>query len=104
MRQTQSQKTYIGVHEDLKDGITPTGNIVRDAWVFGLIPESEDCKGWGVSRIESLYDRVTEAWHPYGHLVSRLPEELAERHKRIYDEAVARAHEYGWDPELGDND
>jgi hypothetical protein len=33
-----------------------------------------------------------------------LPEELRERHQRIYAAAVARARELGWNPELGDDD
>ena len=84
--------------------MNPTGNIIRDAWVFGIIPESETCAGWTVQGIDALYDKVTKAWEPYGHLVSRLPEELRERHQRIYDAAVANARESGWDPELGEDD
>lgn len=97
-------KVYRGIDKDLEDGITPTGNIIRDAWVLGIIPESQTCEGWTVQGIEDLYDKVSVAWEPYGHLVSRLPPELRERHKRIYDEAIAKAREYGWDPELDEND
>jgi hypothetical protein len=28
--------------------MTPTGNIIRDAWVFGIIPEEDACAGWTV--------------------------------------------------------
>ncbi len=84
--------------------MTPTGNIVRDAWVFGIIPETETCAGWTLQRIEALYDKVTAAWEPSGHLASRLPPELRERHQRIYDAAVKRARAQGWDPELGEDD
>lgn len=98
-----SQRTYEGVHNE-SHGMTPTANIIRDAWVFGLIPETETCKGWGMQRIEDLYSRVSNAWEPYGHLVSRLPQELAEKHRRIYDAAIAEARRKGWDPELADND
>ena len=72
--------------------------------MFGLIPESETCEGWTVQGLDSLYDKVTEAWQPYGHLASRLPPELRERHERIYREAVARARSLGWTPELGEDD
>jgi hypothetical protein len=82
----------------------PTGNIVRDALVFGIIPETEDCKGWTVQRIQDLYDKVTNVWAPYGHLIFNLPPELRERHARIYGEAVARARQQGWNPELDDED
>ena len=99
-----SEKKYDGIHNDPKGAMNPTGNVIRDAWVFGLIPESEDCAGWTVQGIDALYDKVTEAWAPYGHLVSNLPEELRERHKRIYAEAVEKAKMMGWDPELGEND
>ncbi len=91
--------SYPGIDKDQHGGMNPTGNIIRDAWVFGLIPETETCAGWTVQGIDALYDRVTAAWEPYGHLVSRLPPELAERHRRIYDEAVERARALGWDPD-----
>lgn len=84
--------------------MNPTGNIIRDAWVFGILPETETCEGWTVQGVDDLYDKVTEAWLPYGHLVSRLPPELAEKHKRIYDEAIKNAREKGWNPELGEDD
>jgi hypothetical protein len=99
MRQHQ-QKIYPGLEEDSYGGMTPTGNIVRDAQVFGLIPELETCAGWSIAAIQDLYDKVSDAWRPYGHLVSNLPEDLRERHKRIYDAAIAHARERGWGPEL----
>jgi hypothetical protein len=95
-------KKYQGIHADRFGGMTPTGNIIRDAWLFGIIPEEQDCAGWLVAGIQDLYDKVAVAWEPYGHLPSRLPPELWERHARIYGAAVARARELGWDPELGD--
>jgi len=96
-------KTYVGLDADSYGGMTPTGTIIRDAQVFGLIPEDETCKGWAVSRVEALYDEVSKAWHPYGHLVSRLPEDLRERHRRIYDAAIQQARELGWSAELYDD-
>ena len=84
--------------------MTPTGNIIRDAWVFSIIPESETCEGWTVQGIDKLYDQVSDAWAPFGHLVSNLPPELRERHQRIYDDAVRRAREEGWDPELEEDE
>jgi hypothetical protein len=88
----QSKKTYAGIHKDTA-GLSPTGNIIRDAWVFGILPESE-----------TIYERVSTAWEPFGSLASRLPPELRERHARIYSEAIQRAREQGWNPELGDDD
>lgn len=96
-------KTYPGLDEDNYGGLTPTGTIIRDAQVFGLIPEDETCAGWSLGRIDALYDEVSKAWQPYGHLVSRLPEELRTRHQRIYDAAVATARARGWTAELDDD-
>ena len=36
---------------------------------------------------------------PYGHLVSNLPDELRERHARIYSQAISDAREKGWNPD-----
>lgn len=99
-----AEKRYPGIDKDPTGAMNPTGNIIRDAWVFGLIPETETCEGWLVQGIDALYDKVTRAWDRYGHLVSNLPPELAERHRRIYEKAIQDAREKGWDPELGDND
>lgn len=98
------KKVYAGIDKDAKGAMNPTGNIIRDAWVFGLLPESETCEGWLPQGIDALYDKVSKAWEPYGHLVSNLPPELRERHQRIYGDAVRAAREKGWDPELGDED
>ena len=57
-----------------------------------------------LDRIQALYDQVYSAWEPYGHLASRLPDELRERHARIYAEAVRQARAKGWDPELGEEE
>ncbi len=92
------EQRYVGIHQDTWGGMTPTGNIIRDAWLFGILDESEDCRGWTPRQLQELYDKVHQAWAPYGHLVSNLPPELQERHRRIYDEAVRRARALGWDP------
>jgi len=97
-------KRYMGIDKDPHGAMNPTGNIIRDAWVFGIIPESETCAGWTVQGIDALYDKVSVAWEPYGNMVSNLPPELRERHQRIYAAAVKQARSLGWDPELGDDD
>ena len=43
-------------------------------------------------------------WDKYKSLPSHLPPELRERHAALYNMAVERAREKGWDPELGDDD
>jgi hypothetical protein len=97
----RNNRVYIGLHND---GMSPTANIILDAQVFGLLPESETCEGWNFDRLEELYDKVTVAWQPYGHLASRLSPDLRERHTRIYQEAVRAARERGWDPGIDDED
>ncbi len=94
-----SERTYEGIDKDPKGAMNPTGNIIRDAWVFGLIPESETCEGWNPGAIQALYEKVSAAWEPYAHLPSRLPPELLERHRRIYSAATERARSLGWDPD-----
>ena len=101
-----NERKYVGIDKDPKGAMNPTGNIIRDAWVFGLIPETETCEGWTPGGIQHLYEKVTEAWEPYAHLPSRLPADLLERHRRIYSAAVKNARESGWDPDnaLSDED
>ncbi len=98
------QKIYDGIDKDPTGAMNPTGNIIRDAWVFGILPESETCAGWNEMALSQLYEKVYQAWLPYGHLVSRLPPELQDRHRRIYDEAIRVAREKGWNPEMPDDD
>lgn len=100
----RKDKIYGGIDDDDYGGMTPNGTIIRDAWVFGIIPESERCKGWSVDRFQILYDKVFEAWAPYGHLVGNLPPDLREKHERIHKEAFEIAKKMGWSAELGDDD
>ncbi len=93
------QKRYVGIHNDLNGGMTDTGKIIRDAWVFGLIPESESCEGWMATEIEELWRKVNAEWEKYGFLVGNLPPELRERFMRIHDKALAKARAAGWDAE-----
>jgi hypothetical protein len=95
---------YPGIDQDHYGGMTPIGRIIRDAWVFQLLPETETCAGWSHDRLQELYDQVAQAWQPYGQLASRLPEELRARHERIYAEAIRCARERGWNAELGDDE
>lgn len=94
---------YVGIENDLYGGMTDQGRIIRDAWVFGILPETEGCAGWTAGQIQDLYEKVYAAWEPFAHLPSRLPPELAERYQRVYAAAIQRAKLAGWDPELEDN-
>ena len=88
--------TYVGVDKDINGGMTTIGKIIRDAWVFGLLPESETCEGWNYAGIDSLLQKVNAEWDKYGCLVSYLPEDLRDRHQRIHDAALKKAKEAGW--------
>lgn len=95
---------YVGINNEINGGMTTIGKIIRDAWVFDLIPETETCEGWNLAGIDSLLDKVNKEWDKYGCLVSHLPPELAERHKRIHDAAVVKANDAGWSGEVETND
>jgi len=87
---------YVGIDKEINGGMTAIGKIIRDAWVFGLIPESETCEGWTMQGIDALLQKVNAEWDKYGCLVSHLPEELRARHQRIHDQAVQQARAAGW--------
>ena len=94
-----ADEDYPGIDNALDGGMNLVGTIIRDAWVFGLIPETETCKGWDGNRLTALYAQVSDAWEPYGHLPSALPDELREKHQRIYAAAIENAKAQGWNPE-----
>jgi hypothetical protein len=93
------------VLEDEHAGLTTLlGRLVRDAWVFGLLPETETCAGWNAGQMKALQDKVHAAWEPYASLPGLLPPELRERHGRIYDKAIRQARLQGWNADLDDDD
>jgi hypothetical protein len=91
--------TYVGINNDVNGGMTTIGKIIRDAWVFDLLPESETCEGWNQGQVDNLLDKVNSAWDKYGCMVSQLPETLRARHQRIHDEAIVKAKAAGWSGE-----
>jgi hypothetical protein len=95
---------YVGIEHDEHGGMTHLGRIVMDAWLFGMLPDTETCAGWQAAQMQNLYEQVYAAWEDYAHLPSRLPEALRIRHASIYQAAVARARTQGWDPELGEDE
>ncbi|TDY04221.1 hypothetical protein [Thiohalophilus thiocyanatoxydans] len=97
-RNSAQPKKYVGIYNDMNGGMTDTGKIIRDAWVFDLIPETETCEGWLPQGIDDLWGKVNSEWEKYGFQVSNLPDELREKFMRIQDEAFQRAREAGWDP------
>lgn len=95
---------YVGIDNDVNGGMTTIGKIIRDAWVFGIIEETETCEGWNFAGVDALLDKVNKEWDKYGCLVSHLPPELRERHQRIHDAAIARAKTSGWSGEVETED
>ncbi|NNJ98588.1 MAG: hypothetical protein HKP12_15675 [Gammaproteobacteria bacterium] len=95
---TVADKLYCGIDNDGYGGMTLIGTIIRDAWVFGILPEDETCENWTHSRLQIVHDRTKEEWDKYHCLVSNLPVDLKQRHARIYREAVEKARAMGWDP------
>jgi len=100
MNRSNTPKIYPGLEHDMNGGMTTVGKIIRDAWLFDILPESETCKGWTITRIDAIYQQVNNEWDKYGSMVSSLPDELQSRHKRISDDAIAEAKSRGWDPEI----
>jgi hypothetical protein len=95
---------YVGINNEVSGGMTTIGKIIRDAWVFGLIEESETCEGWNFAGVDALLDKVNTEWDKYGCMVSNLPEELFERHQRIHNKAIADAKAAGWSGEAETDD
>ena len=96
MENSRSEKKYVGIHNDVFGGMTDIGKIIRDAWVFGILPETETCEGWLVQGIESIWTKVNAEWEKYGFLVGNLPPELREKFIRFHDEAIEKAKQSGW--------
>lgn len=90
---------YVGINNDVNGGMTTIGKIIRDAWVFGLLPETETCEGWSQGQVDNLLDKLNAEWDKYGCMVSQLPDALRERHERIHGAAIANAKAAGWSGE-----
>jgi hypothetical protein len=98
------QQTYAGIDHEEHHGMTMTGRIIRDAWVFGILTEGDGFAGKSAGDLQNLFEAVHNAWEPYGQLPSRLPPDVAERHARIHAQAVKRANAMGWSADLDDDD
>ena len=95
---------YVGIDNDINGGMTTIGKIIRDAWVFGLLDETETCEGWNLAGIDALLQKVNNEWDKYGCLVRYLPDDLRQRHEKIHGEAMARAKAAGWSGETETDD
>ena len=85
----RTAKRYVGIDKDIDGGMTPSGRIIRDAWVFGLLDESETCEGWPIGAIEDLWMKVNQEWEKYGFLVNNLPDDLRDQIEPLH--AIIRA-------------
>jgi len=95
----RKQQLYPGIHNEINGGMTTAGKIIRDAWVFELLDESETCEGWEPTRIDALLQKVNAEWDKYSCMVSQLPAALAQRHYEIHDQAIKKAKQSGWSGE-----
>lgn len=95
---------YVGINNEINGGMTSIGKIIRDAWVFGIIPETETCENWNLSGIDALLQKVNAKWDNYGCMVSQLPEDLYTRHQKIHGEAIKNAKAAGWSGEFETDD
>jgi hypothetical protein len=101
----RSSKTpYVGIDKDTDGGMTVAGRIIRDAWAFGIIPETETCAGWNTQALEALWTKTHEEWEKYGHQVNKLPDDIRDRYMRIQKDAFQQARAAGWDASLDDSD
>jgi len=96
--------TYVGIDNEVNGGMTTIGKIIRDAWVFDLIEETETCEGWNFAGVDALLDKVNIQWDKYGCLASHLPCELFEKHHRIHNKAIENARLAGWSGETETDD
>ena len=97
-------KTYVGIQNEIDGGMTAIAKMIRDAWVFGVIEETETCEGWNLQGIDALLDKVNNEWDKYGCMVSSLPPELFEKHQRIHGKAMEEAIAAGWCGEIETDD
>jgi hypothetical protein len=96
--------TYVGLNNEINGGMTTIAKIIRDAWVFNIIKETETCEGWSLAGIDSLLQKVNAEWDKYGCMVSYLPPELQKRHYHIHDVAIQNAKKAGWSGESETDD
>ncbi len=99
MNAPRKDRKYVGIDKDFNGGMTDTGKIIRDAWIFGIIPEDQTCEGWIAQGLQELWEKTIVEWEKYGYLPSNLPPEILERFHRIQEQAIERAKANGWDPD-----
>ena len=58
--------TYAGFYHD-KHGVTMLARVVLDGWLFGFIPETEDCAGWQLGQGKNIKGITKEKVKPNFH-------------------------------------
>lgn len=99
MKSKHKPQTYPGLDNDRWGGFTHTGEIVRNARIFGFIAEDETCKGWRIDQIEALWDQVNDFWDQYGSQANNLPPELFTKFEQTHAAALEKAKAMGWTPD-----
>ena len=97
-------KIYVGINNDVNGGMTSIGKIIRDAYVFDIIEDTQTCEGWNLAGIDALLQKVNDKWDEYGCLASNLPKELSVKHFEIHDKAIKQAKKAGWSGETETDD
>ncbi|MCH9741913.1 MAG: hypothetical protein K0U21_01765 [Proteobacteria bacterium] len=92
-------QTYPGLDNDQWGGFTHTGEIIRNARIFGFIPENETCQGWRMDQIEVLWDKVNDYWDQHGAQANKLPPEVFSKFEQVHAAAMEKAKSMGWTPE-----
>lgn len=93
-----------GIYNDETGELTTFGQVVMDAWVFEIIPASENCEGWDDSRMQALSDEVSAAWQPYENSPRNLPDDLRMRHAMIHEQARMHGERPDWDENIDGDD
>ena len=79
-------KLYPGISNDHFAGMTPIGTIIKDAWVFGLLPVDETCENWSHDRLQIIHDQTKTEWDKYGCLVADFGPAMALLDQRYRDD------------------
>ncbi|HEU4709308.1 MAG TPA: hypothetical protein VFS17_08350 [Methylophilaceae bacterium] len=99
-----STQNYPGIYKDEAGGLTPMGRTVMDAWVFEIIPTSETCEGWDLSRMDALARQVADKWAEFDNSPRNLPDDYRMRHAMLYEQARMRGEGVEWDPTIDGDD
>ena len=85
-----SHKQSVEMHNDPSASEIDRGRVIRDAWVFGIVPESESCDGWTIQALVQLEHKVNEVWKKYDFKAANLPPHIRTHFDRIYGAEAQR--------------